>query len=308
MNQPEPNDAQDMSNIDLEGLIFGSDYLDDPNFLALPAEVREAWIDADRNGQLFSVEDEMLPHNSVQKQRDLDRQQWNSFNKELEDRTEEYINFSRSEEEFLNELHENQVRELEKSNNSCKSEEEILNEFYENQVRELEESNRHILEDLAPGEHIQSETKNFINSFQPHFEDKVTIINTSHLEDKNTSIKISLKLNNKHDVNNIPLGTQSLHVPHIDRTKLDALKGFYLFYGDIQCIYRFDSGREIKVYVKDKNEGFRVINKLLKVVRSEQRKGNAQKHCKFKEVKRNKKHGTKGTFKCLHIIDSTGKN
>jgi hypothetical protein len=234
MNQPEPNDAQDMSSIDLEA---------DPNFLVVPSEMRTAGIDAQKNHRRYSPANDMFTHDFFQKWR----------------------------------------------------EEKLLNELCKTKAREMEESNRRVLEDIALGELIQSEFENLVNSYQSHF------------EDENTSIKITLKLDKTHDTNNKPLGTQFFHVPHIDETKLDALKSFYLIYGDIQCIYRFDSGKEIRVYVKDKREGFRVINKLLKVVRSENLQGNAQKHCEFKEVKRNKKPGTKGTLKCLHIVDSTDK-
>lgn len=235
MNQPEPNDAQDMSSIDLEA---------DPNFLVVPSEMRTAWIDAQKNHRRYSPANDMFTHDFFQKWR----------------------------------------------------EEKLLNELCKTKAREMEESNRRVLEDLALGELIQSEFENLVNSF------------LSDSEDENISIKISLKLDKTHDDNNKSLGTQSFRVPHIDETKLDALKGFYLIYGDIQCIYKFDSGKKITVYVKGNDEGIRVINQLLKVVRSEHRKGNAQKHCEFKEVKRNKKPETKGTLKYLHIIDSTGRN
>lgn len=269
MNQPEPNDEKDMPIIDIEGLIFGDDYLGDPDFLALPSETREAWIDADKNGRLTRVKDYFQVHHSI-KQRDLDRQQqWSSFIKQLDDRAKDFYNSSQANEEFLKEL-------------------------YETQFREIEESNKHTTEELALG------------SLSPQHTDRLVKNSQRDLEHEGIKIKISIRVEKKNDNNGKPLGTQTLQVPHVDKTKIDTLRDFYLIYGNIQCIYKFDSGKQIKVFAKDKKEGIRVINRLLKVVIPKYLKCKAEKHCTFTEVSEKAKTGIKGSLKCVHIVDGVG--
>lgn len=100
------------------------------------------------------------------------------------------------------------------------------------------------------------------------------------------NIKVRLKPNVKTNSKGTPIGTQPLSIPHVDIDKLHLLDGFYLIYGNVQCIYRFDSGKEIKVNVQSQKEGLRVINRLLKIVRPEVTKGTAAKHCIFSEHKK----------------------
>lgn len=118
-----------------------------------------------------------------------------------------------------------------------------------------------------------------------HFHIKLKKRSVSHLDisDYGTSIKIRLKPATKQNNNNNPVGIQSIVIPHADENKLDLLAGLHFIYGNCQCIYKFDSGKEIKINVSTRKEALRVINLLLKVVRPEVIKGTAAKNCKFIE-------------------------
>ncbi len=79
-------------------------------------------------------------------------------------------------------------------------------------------------------------------------------------------IKIDLKLSRSTNSNNNPSGKQSLTLNHVDEDKTDALKDFTFVYGDELCVYKFDSGKRISIYTKDKKEGVKAINKLMNAV------------------------------------------
>lgn len=109
------------------------------------------------------------------------------------------------------------------------------------------------------------------------------------------SVKIRLKPDEKRNSKNTSIGTQPLSLSHIDESKLHLLNGFYLVYGNIQCIYKFESSKEIKVNVISKKEALRVINQLLKVIRPEMLKGTAAKNCWYpKRSEKRKPHELSG--------------
>ncbi len=100
------------------------------------------------------------------------------------------------------------------------------------------------------------------------------------------NVKIRLKPTVKTNSNGTPIGTQPISLPHVDTSKLHLLDRFYLTYGNLQCIYKFDSGKEIKINVQSRKEGLRIVNQLLKVVRPDVLKGSAAKNCIFSEHKK----------------------
>lgn len=79
-------------------------------------------------------------------------------------------------------------------------------------------------------------------------------------------IKINLKLSRSTNNNNKPSGSQSITLNHVDEDKTGTLKDFTFVYGDESCVYKFDSGKRISIYAKDKKEGVKAINKLMKAV------------------------------------------
>ena len=125
----------------------------------------------------------------------------------------------------------------------------------------------------------------------------------SHLDvsENDTSIELQLKPAKKENNNRNPVGIQRIGIPHVDESKLDTLNGFHFIYGNCRCIYRFDSGKEIKINVSTRKEALRVINQLLKVVRPEVIKGSAAKNCKFPES--SKSHHLEGIRADLVGID-----
>ena len=79
-------------------------------------------------------------------------------------------------------------------------------------------------------------------------------------------IKINLKLSRNINNNNKSSGRQSITLNHVDEDKIGALEDFTLVYGDELCVYKFDAGKSISIYAKDKKEGVKAINKLMKAV------------------------------------------
>lgn len=79
-------------------------------------------------------------------------------------------------------------------------------------------------------------------------------------------IKIYLKLSRSINKNGKPSGRQSITLNHVDEDKTDLLKDFTFVYGDEVCVYKFDSGKSILINAKDKKEGVKAINKLMKAV------------------------------------------
>lgn len=306
MNQPEPNEINDISIVDLSGLIFGSDYLDDPRFHALPSEVKKAWIDADEKGELIGAREEEQYVCWLQESNSHKGTGFEDWINQFKDRIKEDKDSRKREEESLKKLQENQARE--------KIEQELLKELRENQAREVEEHNKRVeveehnkrvMELIEKGEIADRLIMDLAESYYSNIQ--------TQAEHEEINAKISIKVDHEYtkttdkEATRQPIGTQYIQVPHVDKGNLDKLKGFYLTYGNTQCVYKFSSRKEIKIFVKDREEGIRVINKLLKIVRHEKLEGDAKAHCSFTEVREKKKAGMKGTLTHLHTIDSTGK-
>jgi hypothetical protein len=98
------------------------------------------------------------------------------------------------------------------------------------------------------------------------------------------SAEIRLKPDKKVNSNGNSIGTQIIRIPHIDVKKLHLLEGFSFVYGNEQCIYNFDSGKEIKINAYTRTEAIKTVNRLLKVIKPERRKGHAADHCSIKST------------------------
>ena len=185
--------------------------------------------------------------------------------------------------------------------NSITDESEAINTQIESIFREVEErrltekSTLYFVRDVDEEIQANRQYKLYIGmSGLEHLHINLKKRSVSHLDiaDYGVSIKIKLKPATKQNINNNPVGIQSIGIPHVDETKLDILDGFHLIYGNCQCIYKFDSGKEIKINVSTRKEALRVVNFLLKVVRPEVIKGTAAKNCKF--IESQKSHHLEG--------------
>lgn len=171
------------------------------------------------------------------------------------------------EEAFLSKM-EDIFREAE---NRRLTEEKTL--FFKRNVDETTQANRQFKLYLQLPHH---------HRFHIHLKSK----NLSHLDisENDMRVDIHLKPAKKENSKKNPVGVQILRVPHIDESKLEeVLTGFHFTYGDCRCVYKFDSGKEIKINVSTRKEALRVINQLLKLVKPEALKGTAAKNCKFSE-------------------------
>ena len=106
------------------------------------------------------------------------------------------------------------------------------------------------------------------------------------------------------------IGTQTISIPHVDESKLDVLKDFYLVYGNMRCVYKFSSGKLIKVNVKDEKEALRVVNKLLQVVKPEMNQGTAKAHGIFTQLPEDGEGhelvGERGKLFNVYVFDREG--
>ena len=130
------------------------------------------------------------------------------------------------------------------------------------------------------------------------------------LNDEDSRVEIKLRVAKKYNKNGNPIGTQTISIPHVDESKLNTLKDFNIFYGSVRCVYKFTSNKLIKINAKDKAEGVRVINKLLKIVKPEMFLGTAQKHGIFTDRPEDREShelvGEKGKLFQVYVFDPTG--
>jgi hypothetical protein len=82
----------------------------------------------------------------------------------------------------------------------------------------------------------------------------------------------------KKRINNIQTGYYQIVVPHFLPDKWPELREYTHTWGEVKMIYAFSSKRQIKVNVKDENEGHRVINHLLKAVDPAYHQGKSERH------------------------------
>ncbi len=121
------------------------------------------------------------------------------------------------------------------------------------------------------------------------------------------SAEIRLKSDKKVNSNGNSIGTQIIRVPHIDVKKLHLLKGFSFTYGNEQCIYEFDSGKQIKINAYDRAEAIKTVNRLLKVIKPEMHKGYAADHSSIKSTgKIIELTGIKAKLVDVHVCFYTG--
>jgi hypothetical protein len=89
--------------------------------------------------------------------------------------------------------------------------------------------------------------------------------------------EVRLKLDKKL-INGSPTGYYRVNIPHFLPDKIDEIRGYHHEFGSITVLYTFSDKRQIKVFVSNEAEGFRVINHLLKAVNPKFLLGTAEQH------------------------------
>jgi hypothetical protein len=260
-------------------LIFGDNYLEDPEFNALPDEVKKVYIEEVDNGSRVSASDDLVffTHPSIKKHNDSYQQRLDEFIRQLNERAKENSKFSEEYERSRIGIEEEFFQRLEENNRCCEEEEEFLN---------ILNQSLHDLREEISSEHQQA------------------------IESEDVSVKISMKPDKSYNRNQKSTGTQYLNIPHIDESKLDALRDFYFTYGKWECVYQFapvsglSIGKQIKIRSKTKKEGIRAIDELLKIVRLDMIKGDAKTHCTYTQKDKHSLDGIRATVKDWEIVSN----